>query len=93
MMVQDTSLEAWIGVKKTLAKRQQETYDLVKKYPNKTVAQYAQILVKPVNTISGRFGELGKGTEKNPGMNLIKRVEKIQCPVTKGMAWTMRVIQ
>jgi len=92
-MVQDTSLEAWIGVKKNLTKKQNEIYELIKQHPNKTAAQYAQILVKPVNSISGRFGELGKGTEKNPGMNVIKRVEKIQCPITKGMAWTMRVIQ
>lgn len=92
MMVQDTSYEAWLRVKETLTKKQNEIYVIILQHPNKTAAQYAQILVKPVNTISGRFGELGKGTEKNPGMNLIKRVEKVQCPVTKGMAWTMRAI-
>lgn len=85
MMVQDTSYEAWLRVKETLTKKQNEIYVIILQHPNKTAAQYAQILVKPVNTISGRFGELRK-------LGMIVRGEKVQCPVTKGMAWTMRVI-
>jgi len=84
-MMIDTSLEAWVGVKKNLTKKQNEIYQIIQQYPNKTAAQYAQILVKPVNTISGRFGELCK-------LGKTVRVEKIQCPVTKGMAWTLRVV-
>ena len=91
-MMVDTSLDAYQKVKETLTKRQTEIYEIIQQHPNKTAAQYAQILVKPVNTVSGRFSELGAGTEKNPGINVIKRVEKIQCPVTKGMAWTLRVV-
>ena len=85
-MVQDTSLEAWIKVKKELTKKQHEIYQLIKEHPNKTAAQYAQLLTKPVNTISGRFGELRK-------LRKIVRVERLQCPVTKSSAWTMRVVQ
>ena len=84
-MMIDTSLDAYQGIKEKLPKKQQETYDIIKKYPNKTAAQYAQILVKPVNTISGRFGELRKSGK-------IVRVEKVQCPVTKGRSWTLRVV-
>lgn len=87
MMVQqvDTSLEAWLTVKKTLTKKQTEIYELIQNHPNKTAAQYAQLLIKPVNSISGRFGELRK-------LGKIERVERVICPVTKSSAWTMRVI-
>lgn len=84
-MVQDISYEAWLRVKETLTKKQNEIYVIILQHPNKTAAQYAQLLVKPVNTISGRFGELRK-------LGKIERVERIICPVTKGSAWTMRAI-
>jgi len=87
----DTSLDAYQKVKQTLALRQKEVFDIIQKYPNHTCGEYSSILRKPLNTISGRFTELGKGTEKTVGLNLIKRVERRMCGKTRGNAWTWRV--
>lgn len=85
-MMIDTSLEAWTtAIKPDLAKKQQIIFDSIEKYPNLTAAEHAQKLIRPVNTISGRFGELNK-------LGKITRVERRCCKVTKGMAWTWRVI-
>lgn len=84
-MMVDTSLDAYAEVRMTLTTRQNEVYELIKNYPNRTAAEYARLLIKPVNAVSGRFGELRK-------IGRIKRVEKRQCFITKGMAWTLRVI-
>ena len=92
MMVQDTSLDAWEIVKPTLKKMQKKVYDAVLDYPNHTAAELGAILRRPVNAISGRFSELGEGTHKNPGMNVIMRVEKRECAVTKNLAWTWRAL-
>jgi len=87
MALVDTSRDAYNEVvKPTLAKRQQDVYDAIVLSPNHTAAEYARDLVKPVNTISGRFGELRK-------LNKIARVERRQCNVTKGMAYTWRDVQ
>ncbi len=86
MSMTDTSLDAYNDkVKPTLAKRQQDVYDAILSSPNHTAAEYARDLIKPVNTISGRFGELRK-------LNKIQRVERRQCNVTKGNAWTWRAV-
>jgi len=87
----DTSLDAWNIVNQTLKKRQKEIYQAVLKYPNHTAAELGAIIHKPVNSISGRFSELGSGTDKHSGMNVIMRVEKRECAVTKNQAWTWRV--
>ena len=84
-MMIDTSLEAWTtAIKPDLAKKQQIIFDAIRDNPNHTAAEYAQDLVRPVNTISGRFGELFK-------LGKIVRVQRRQCTATKGMAWTWRV--
>ena len=88
----DTSRYAWDNVKSTLKNRQKDVYDAVLKYPNHTAAELGTIIHKPVNAISGRFSELGPGTDKNPGMNVIKRVEKRECAKTKGLSWTWRAV-
>lgn len=87
----DTSQNAWEIVKPTLKQRQKEIYDAVLKYPNHTAAELGVIISKPVNSISGRFSELGSGTDKHPGMNVIMRVERRECAVTKNDAWTWKV--
>jgi len=85
-MMIDTSLEAWTTViKPELHKKQQIIFDVIKNKPNHTAAEYAQDLVRPVNTISGRFGELLK-------LGKITRVEKRRCNATKGIAWTWRAV-
>lgn len=84
-MMQDTSLETWCNaVKPQLTERQLEIYQAIIKSPNHTAAEYAQQLVRPVNTISGRFGEL-------KDLGKIQRIERRQCNVTKGNAWTWAV--
>lgn len=91
--MQDTSLDVWYGtVQPNINKKQLEIYQAIQKSPNHTAAEYAKDLVKPVNSISGRFTELGQGTEKTPGLNLIKRVVRRECNVTKGNAWTWTMI-
>ena len=86
MALVDTSLDAWNDViKPQLHKKQQIIYDIIIQNPNQTAAEYAQDLVRPVNTISGRFGELAT-------LGKIARVEKRRCNATKGMAWTWRII-
>jgi len=87
-MVQDTSLNAWNIVNKTLKKRQKEIYKAILEYPNHTAAELGIIIHKPINAISGRFSELGAGTDKHPGMNRIRRGERRECAVTKNLAWT-----
>ena len=84
-MMIDTSLDAWNNVKSTLKKRQFEVYKAIAESPNHTAAEYAQDLVRPVNTISGRFGELRE-------LGKIKKVEKRRCRVTQGVAWTWSVV-
>lgn len=91
MMVNDTSLNAWEIVKPTLKKRQKEIYDAVLKHPNHTAAELGVIIRKPANAISGRFSELGSGTHKHAGMNVIMHVEKRECAVTKNLAWTWSI--
>ncbi len=91
-MMLDTSLDAWSKVKSTITLRQKEIFEAVLEYPDRTTAELADKLVKPVNTISGRFSELGPGTEKNPGINIIARSGRRICTRTKGMAYTWRVV-
>jgi len=84
-MMQDTSLESWCNtVKPQLTERQLEIYQTIQKSPNHTAAEYAQQLVRPVNTISGRFGELRD-------LGKIQRIQRRQCNVTKGNAWTWKI--
>lgn len=81
-----TSLDAWTrAIKPDLAKKQQIIFNIIEKKPNLTAAEYAQELIRPVNTISGRFGELSK-------LGKIARVERRICKVTTGTAWTWKVI-
>lgn len=91
-MIIDTSLDAWNNVKSTLKKRQKEIYETILKYPDHTAAELGAILHKPVNAISGRFSELGPGTDKHPGINVIMRAEKRICAKTKGLSWTWRKV-
>ena len=82
-MIIDTSLESWTKVKPKLGKLHTIIYEAIGKYPDHTTAELSLILKIPIQTISGRPGELlTKG--------LVKRIDKRACSVTKNQAWTWR---
>lgn len=84
-MIIDTSLESWTKVKPKLGKLHTRVYEAISRHPDHTTAELSLILHIPIQTISGRPGELlAKG--------LVKRVERRQCSVTKNNAYTWVVI-
>ena len=85
MIPVDTSLEAFIEVKKTLAKRQAEVYNCIYKLPNRTSAEIAKTLLLPLRSVAPRITEMLQSGK-------IKRGNRRICFVTGGSAYTLRVI-
>jgi len=81
----DTSIEAFNEVKKTLAKRQQEVYNAIFKFPNRTSAEYAKLLLLPLRSVAPRITEMLQDGK-------IKRGDRRICFVTGGSAYTLSVI-
>jgi len=84
-MMIDTSLDAYAKVKETLSKRQEEVYDTLVKYPNRTSAELAKIMCLPLRSVAPRLTEMLQN-------NKIQRVDRRVCFVTGGNAYTLRVI-
>lgn len=84
-MMVDTSLDAYSKVKEDLSARQKVVYDTIRKYPNHTSAELATILRCHTNSSAPRITELRK-------LGKVARVERRMCAVTKGNAWTWRVV-
>ena len=84
-MLVDTSLDAWEQVKETLSKRQDDVYQIIRKYPNHTSAEIACIMKCHTNSSAPRITELRK-------LHKIIRVERRMCSVTSGIAWTWRAL-
>ena len=85
MISVDTSLEAFNEVKKTLAKRQAEVYNAIFKFPNRTAAEYAKLLLLPLRSVAPRITEMLQKGE-------IKRGDRRTCFVTGGSAYTLRIV-
>ncbi len=77
----DTSLESWTKTKPKLGKLHAIVFDAITRYPDHTTAELSIILHIPIQTISGRPGELLK-------KGLVKRIDRRTCSVTKNNAWT-----
>jgi len=81
----DTSLDAWSKIKNELHGRQKQVYNTIVKYPSHTNNELSKIMRIPLQSVTPRTGEL-------INLKLIKRVERRECSVTKGMSWTLEAL-
>lgn len=83
--MQDTSLDAFTEVRKTLGKRQQLVLDAIREMGNATDLEVSSHLGITIRSIGPRRNELLH-------MNLVKKIETRQCKISKGTAIAWGVI-
>lgn len=88
-MIQDTSLEAFFKLKGADTKRDQ-VLQVLRLVPNATIAELAQMLRWPVNTVTPRLNELQERKPTDPKerikLGLVLDVGKRKCKITGSTA-------
>jgi hypothetical protein len=82
MSIQETSIEAFITIKKNLHRSQKEVFDALQTQPNATNLEIAWMLKWPINRVTPRCVELRE-------LGLVEEFGKRICRVSKrrSIAW------